>query len=142
MAKDTQLSTEAVNAEADALARLLDNGYMRIYSGTKPATANTALSGNTLLAELRFAATSAPAAAAGVLTFNGLTADSDADATGTASFARCLKSDGTSAVMDVTVGDSADAPVNVQLNSKAIQIHAQVSVSSFTHTVAKATSGS
>jgi hypothetical protein len=142
MAKDTQLSTETVNAEADALARLLDNGYMRIYSGVKPATANTALSGNTLLAELRFAATSAPAPPPGVITFNGLTADSDADATGTASFARCLKADGASAVMDVTSGDAADAPVNVQLNSKAIQQHAQVSVSSFTHTVAKATSGS
>lgn len=142
MAKDTQLSNAAVNAEADALARLLDTGYLRIYNGSKPATADTALGAQTLLAELRFAATSAPAAVAGVLTFSGLTADSDADATGTASWARCLKSDGTSAVMDVTVGDAGDAPVNVQLNSKAIQQHAQVSVSSFTHTVAKATSGS
>jgi len=142
MAKDTQLSNAAVNAEADALSALLNNGYLRIYNGTKPANADTALSGQTLLAELRFANPAAPGAAAGVITFSALTADTDADATGTASWARCLKSDGTSAVMDVTVGEAADAPVNVQLNSKAIQLHAQVSVSSFTHTVAKATSGS
>ena len=66
MSLDTQLADVAVNAEADALARLLDNGYLRLYNGTKPATADTALSGNTLLAELRFNATSAPAASGGI----------------------------------------------------------------------------
>jgi hypothetical protein len=55
MANALRLTNAAVNAEADAFARLLDNGYLRIYSGTQPATADTALSGNTLLAELRFA---------------------------------------------------------------------------------------
>jgi hypothetical protein len=141
MAKDTQLSNAAVNAEADALSALLNNGYLRIYNGSKPAGADVALSGQTLLAELRFANPAAPGAVAGVITYSALTPDSDADATGTASWGRCLKADGTSAVKDVTVGDAGDAPVNVQLNSKAIQQHAQVSVSSFTHTVPKATAG-
>lgn len=141
MAKNTQLTNAVVNAQADALARQLDNGYLRIYSGTQPATADTGLSGNTLLAELRFAATSAPAASAGVLTFNAITADSSADATGTATFFRAYQSNGTSVVMDGTVGATGSTS-NLELNSASIVSGAQVSVTSFTHTVAKATSGS
>lgn len=135
MAKNTQVANVAVNAEADALARLLDGGFLRIYSGTQPATADTALSGNTLLAELGFSATSAPAAVAGVLTFNAITPDASADATGTATFYRCYKADGTTAVMD---GNVLTSTGNLNLNSVAIQAGASVSVSSFTHTVEKA----
>jgi hypothetical protein len=134
MANNPKFANATVNAEADALARLLDNGYFRIYSGTQPATADTALSGNTLLAELRYAATSAPAASAGVLTFNAVTSDTSADATGTASFFRSLKSDGTSVVMDGSVGTSAADAI---INSTAIQAGTQVDVTSHTLTISK-----
>jgi hypothetical protein len=134
MANNPKFANVTVNAEADALARLLDNGYLRIYSGTQPATADTALSGNTLLAELRFAATSAAAASAGVLTFSAITSDTSADATGTAAFYRALKSDGTSVVMDGSVGTSS---ADLVLNSTAIQSGAQVDVTSFSLTVSK-----
>lgn len=119
------------NKKADGMARDLDNGYCRIYSGTEPASANAALAGNTLLAELRFAATSAPAASAGVLTFNPITADSSADASGTASFYRTFKSDGTSVVTQGTCGTSGQ-----QMNLATLTISAgiQVQISSFTHT--------
>ena len=140
MAKDTQLSNAAVNAEADALARLLDNGYRRLYDGTKPATADTALAGNTLLAELRFAATSAPAAVAGVLTWT-ITPDASADATGTATFFRDFKADGTTVVMDGTVG-AVGSTSNLELNNTTIEAGVQVSISSANHTVAKSTAGS
>src|SRR5690349_10691813 len=103
MALNTQMSDLSVNTEADALAPLFNNGYLRIYSGTQPATADTALSGNTLLAELRFNATAFPAASSGILTANAITSDTSADNTGTASFFRALKSDGTSVLMDGTV---------------------------------------
>jgi hypothetical protein len=139
MALNTQMTNVAVNAEADAFARLLDNGYCRIYSGTQPATGDTALSGNTLLAELRFGATSAPAASAGVLTFNAITSDSSADATGTATFFRTLKSDGTTAVHDGTVGTATS---NMIVATTSFVTGAVISISSFTHTIAKATSGS
>jgi hypothetical protein len=134
MANNPKFANVSVNAEADALARLLDNGYLRLYSGTQPATADTALSGNTLLAELRFAATSAAAASAGVLTFSAITSDTSADATGTAAFYRALKSDGTSVVMDGSVGTSS---ADLVLNSTAIQSGAQVDVTSFALTVSK-----
>lgn len=134
MANALRLTNAAVNAEADAFSDLLDNGYLRIYSGTQPATADTALSGNTLLAELRFSATSAPAASAGVLTFSTITSDTTADATGTATFFRTFKSDGTTAVHDGSVGTSS---ADLVLNSVAIQAGAQVDVTSLTHTVPK-----
>ncbi len=137
MAKNTQLSNAAANAEADAIARLLDNGYLRIYDGAQPANADTAVSTQNLLAELRFAATSAPAAADGVLTFSTISAVVAA-LTGTAAWFRALKSDGTSAVFDGTVGTTA---ANMILAALAIQAAAQVSVSNFTYTAQKAATG-
>lgn len=134
MALDTRLSNVAANAGIDAIAALLNNGYIRIYSGTRPATADTALSGNTLLAEPRFGATAFASAVAGVATANAITDDSTADATGTATFARLLKSDGTTAVEDLEVGTSG---ANINLNSTAIQINARVSISSMTLTLPK-----
>ncbi len=70
MANNLRLSNEAVNAEADALSVLLDNGYLRIYDGTQAATADTAIGAQVLLAELRINTDAAPVAVAGVLTFN------------------------------------------------------------------------
>lgn len=137
MAKNTQLSNDAANAEADAIARLLDNGYLRIYDGAQPATANTAVSTQNMLAELRFAATSAPAAAAGVLTFSTIAAVVAA-LTGTAAWFRALKSDGTSAVFDGTIGATS---ANMILAALGIQADAQVSVSNFTYTAQKAATG-
>jgi hypothetical protein len=134
MANSPKFANVTVNAEADALARLLDNGYLRVYSGSQPTNADTALGAQVLLAELRFNATSAPAASAGVLTFNALTSDTSADATGTAAFYRALKSDGSSVVMDGSVGTSS---ADLVLNSTAIQSGAQVDVTSFAVTVSK-----
>lgn len=139
MAKDTQLSNAAVNAEADAFARLLDGGYRRIYSGTKPATANTALSGNTLLAELRFANPCAPPAVNGVVTFT-INPDSAANNDGTGTFYRDFQSDGTTVVVDGTVGvNGSDS--NLELNTTTFVTGQQVAISSATHTVAKSTAG-
>ena len=129
----------AVNTEADALAPLLNTGWIRIYDGAQPATGDTAIAAQVLLAELRFGATAFPAAVAGVLTANAITADSSANATGTAAWFRTFKSDGTTAVLDGTVGTATS---NMILSTVAINIGVTVSCSSWTHTVAKATSGS
>jgi hypothetical protein len=135
MANNLKMSNAAVNAEGDALSDLLDNGYLRIYSGTQPANADTALSGNTLLAELRFANPASGATSAGVITWSAITSDTSADATGTATFYRALKSDGTSVVMDGSVGTTGS---DLNINSTAIQAGAQVDITSFTHTIPKA----
>jgi hypothetical protein len=134
VALNPKYSNTMVNAEANAVGNALDSGYIRIYSGTQPATADTALSGNTLLAELRFGADAFGAASAGVITANAITSDSSADATGTATFARILASDGTTVWFDGSVGTS-DA--NVILNTTSIVAGAVVSCSSLTFTVSK-----
>lgn len=137
MALNTQLSNAAANIEADAFARLLDNGYLRIYDGAQPANADTAVGAQVLLAELRFAAVSAPGAALGVITFDTIAAVT-ALATGAAAWFRALRSDGTSAVFDGSVGISTS---NMVLAAPNIQASSQVSVSNFTHTVHKSASG-
>jgi hypothetical protein len=130
-----KLSNAAANASADATTTLLNNGYCRIYDGSQPATADTAIGAQVLLAELRFNATAFGAAAAGIATANALTADSSANATGTAAWFRALKSDGSSVVFDGSVGTSG---ADLNLNSVAIQSGAAVSVSAFTYTQPKA----
>jgi hypothetical protein len=101
--KNTQISNLAVNAQADALTPLLASGKINLYSGTQPASSDTALAANTLLVAPVFGATAFPAAVAGVLTANAISA-ATAVATGKATFARCMKTDGTTAVMDQSVG--------------------------------------
>ena len=128
------LSNASADAEGDALAPLFNNGYLRIYSGTIPINADTAIGAQTLLAELRFAATGIATSVNGVLTANALTPDSSANATGTAAFYRALQSDGTTCIADGTVGTSGS---DCNMNSVAIQANAAVSVSSFTHTIPK-----
>jgi hypothetical protein len=135
--KNTQLANTTVNAEANALARLLDDGYRRIYSGSQPDTADTAITSQVLLAELRFANPSAPPASDGVLVWD-LIADPSANSDGTMAWFRDFSSDGETAIMDGTVGTS-DA--NLVLSSVAVLAGQQVAISSATHTIPKATAG-
>lgn len=131
MALNPKLTNLAVNTKVDALAALLNNGYLRIYDGTQPANADTAVSTQTLLAELRFNATAFGAGVAGVATANAFTQDASANNTGTATWFRALKSDGTTVVFDGSVGT---ATANLILNSVAIQSGAEVEVTAFTLT--------
>lgn len=111
MAHAPKASIETVNAQADAIAALLDDGYIRVYTGPKPATADDAITSQTLLAELRFASPAAPAAVNGVLTFAAITPEGSAPASGTAAWCRFLKSDGTSPAGDFTVGTTSGSDV-------------------------------
>lgn len=99
------------DAGADAMlagnfATSLNTGYIRIYSGTAPTTANAAVTG-TLLAELRFGATAFGAPSAGTnarqITANAITSDTAADAGGTPTYARLLQSNGTATIAQCTV---------------------------------------
>lgn len=117
------------NARLDAITTFIGaSGKLRIYSGTRPATGGAI---TTLLAELTCNATFAPAASGGVLTLNAITSDSSADATGTATWGRFFKSDGTTIVMDCSVGTSG---TDVILNTAAIVSGAVVACTSATIT--------
>ncbi len=117
------------NAQLDAITTFAaGSGFLRIYSGTRPATGGTA---TTLLAELTLNATFAPGASAGVLTLNAITQDSSANATGTAAWFRIVKSDGTTHVMDGDVGTSGS---DLNLVTTSIVATQPVQVTSFTIT--------
>lgn len=135
MAKNAVLSNAMRTLMATAVDQEFDNGYLRIYTGAQPASPDTALSGQTLLAELRFAVTAVSGESNGVLTFAALTGEDAALATGTAAWARCLKADGTTAILDLTVG-TADA--NVIVPTVNVEQNVAVNVTSMSVTVASA----
>jgi hypothetical protein len=134
MAKNATWSIAARNAAADARAVLLNSGYIRIYDSTgtgQPATPDTAITTQVKLAELRFNATAFPASVNGVATANAIVSDPDAAATGTPTWFRCFKVDGTTAVHDGTIGTSN---ANLILVVASIVQHAVVDCSSMTIT--------
>lgn len=125
-------SDTAANAEANALAPLMNGGTINLYSGTQPVNANTALSGNTLLVSFTFGSPAFGSAVAGVITANAI-ASATAIATGTATFARIQQSNGT-VLMDTTVG-LAGSGSGINLNSTTIVDGSLIPLNSFTHTV-------
>lgn len=131
MASNLQVSTTGQNAEVDAIVALANTGYIRIYDGSQPANANTAVSTQTLLAELRFGSTAFGAAASGTATANAITSDSSANATGTASWFRVLKSDGTTVLWD---GSAGTATADLILNTTSIVSGATVAITAMTYT--------
>lgn len=132
MANNPKIANAGVNAEADNLCALLNAGLLRIYTGSQPATADTAVGAQTLLAEFTLGNPAFGSAVAGVATANAIAAVVAA-ATGTAAWFRALKSDATP-VFDGSVGASG---CDMNLDSTAIQINAHVSITSFTFTASK-----
>lgn len=124
-------TTTARNNQLDEITALIDAGagagLLRIYDGTRPADADTAVGAQTLLAELTLSDPAAPAAAGGDLTFSAITDDASANATGTASWFRVVDSVG-NAVIDGDVGTSGS---DLNLNSTSIVAGGTVEVTSF-----------
>ena len=114
------------NAKQDAITTDAGNGaIIRIYNGARPATGGAA---TTVLAELTCGTPFAAAAASGVLTLGAITQDSSANATGTASWFRIFRSDGTTIVMDGDVGTSGS---DLNLTTTSIVAGQPVSITSF-----------
>lgn len=126
------LTTAVRNARLDAIVTFAGaSPIVRIYDGTPPASANAALSSNNTLATLPCSATLAPAASGGVLTLSAITSDSSADASGTATFYRWLKSDATTVIKQGSVGTSG---ADLNLNTVSVVIGGPVAVTSWTVT--------
>lgn len=98
------------------------NQKIIIYSGTMPANAAAALSGNVAIATISGVTWGAPSA--GVATTTGSTAD-PAAVGGTASFYRRTKSDGTTVIDQGACGTSA---AELVLNNLTIAAGANVSL--------------
>ncbi len=131
----TRTSLNALTASLNAMSTRLQSGVVRIYTGSQPATPQTAASG-TQLAELTL-----NASAGSVATYNtdnarytaaAITADTDADNTGTAGWFRVFRTGGfTSAYVefDGAVGSE------MTLNSNDIVQHGTVSITAMTYTL-------
>ena len=122
--------SQLVAAEGlNAITANLNGGTMGIYSGTQPASPETALSGNTALVTATFSGTAfnTPTYANSKMTSSGaFTSGSYAPAaSGTATFARCFTSGGT-AVADLTVGTTG---TDVIIGNTNIQTGTNVSFS-------------
>ena len=136
MAADPRLTNAAASAAADAVVDRIDAGgagTIKIYTGTIPTDADTAIGAQTLLATLTFSATAFGAASNGVATASAITDDTSADATGTAAWARIASGAGTTQ-MDVTVGTSGE---DINFNTVAFVTAATVSITSLTYTQPK-----
>ena len=127
-------------ASVTAVAVLLNTGYLEIYSGTQPTDANTAIGAQVLLSGgMQFSSTAfATPVASGTApnkvvtaTANSISSDTNAAATGTATWFRAYKSDGVTGVMDGSVGTSG---ADLNLNTTSIVQHATVSCTAFSIT--------
>lgn len=131
----TKLTNAAASQLADQLDAYINSGgaaKIRIYSGTEPATADTALSGNTLLADFALSNPAFGAASNGVITLNGTPLTVAASATGTASFFRILQNNATTVVMQGSVGTSG---AQLNLNTTSITSGVNVTITSGTITM-------
>lgn len=133
MAADPRITNAVASAMADVIGDSLDSGTIKIYTGTIPTDADTALGAQTLLATLTFNAAAFPAASNGVLTAAAITSDSSIDATGTAAWARIATS-GATTVMDVTVGTSGE---DINFNTVSFVSGASCAITSMTITMPK-----
>lgn len=126
-------SSTARNNALHAIRDQIDGGsgagVLRIYDGTRPSFGGSA---TTLLAELTLSDPCAGSASGGVLTFSSITQDSSANASGTATWFRIVQSDGTTVVIDGSVGTSGS---DLNLVTTTITATQPVQISSFTLTL-------
>ncbi len=121
-------STPLRNAKLDAITTFVGSaGFLRIYDGTRPATGGTA---TTKLAEFTLGSPFAPGAASFVLSPT-LPSATTGITNGTATWARVVKADGTTHVMDLSLGTSG---TQVVVNTVTITTGIAVSVTSWTFT--------
>lgn len=105
MASNLKYSNGTRDAQQQGLITYAGSGAkIHIYDGSQPANANTAISTQTLLATLDVSG-SFGTDSNGTITVSSI-GNTTAAATGTASFFRITKSDGTTVVMDGSVGTS------------------------------------
>jgi hypothetical protein len=116
MASNLNYSNGTRNAQQQGLITYAGSGsIIRLYDGTQPANANTAISTQTLLVSLTVAG-SFGTDSNGTITLGAVTSGT-AVASSTATFFRIVKSDGTTVVMDGSVGTSG---ADMNLNSTTI----------------------
>ncbi len=128
MASNLKYSNGTRNAQQQGLITYAGSGALiNIYSGSQPANANTAISGQTLLVTLTVSG-SFGTDSNGTITLSTVT-NGTAVATGTATFFRITQSNGSTVVMD---GSVATSDADLVLNNTSIATGQVVSISAGT----------
>lgn len=129
MANNPEWNDATVEAALNAVAALLNSGYLEIWTGAQPAL-DGSLTG-TKLAKLAFGATAFGSATTtggtATATANSITS-ATASATGTAGYFALLASNDSTVIMTGSVGTSG---ADLNMNSTSITSGASVSCSSF-----------
>ena len=128
MASNLKYSNGTRDAQQTGLITYAGSGsIIRLYDGTQPANANTAISTQTLLVSLTVSG-SFGTDSNGTITLGSVTSGT-AVASSTATFFRIVKSDGTTVVMDGSVGTSG---ADMNLNSTVISSGQTVAITAGT----------
>jgi len=128
MPSNLKYSNGTRDAQQTGLITYAGSGsIIRLYDGTQPTNANTAISTQTLLVSLTVAG-SFGTDSNGTITLGTVTSGT-AVASSTATFFRIVKSDGTTVVMDGSVGTSG---ADMNLNTTTIASGQTVSISAGT----------
>lgn len=121
----------------DAGKAQFNSGVLKVYAGTQPTDANTAITSQTLLGTFTFASTAFGSSSASGTTPSrssvataAAISDVIAAATGTATWFRALKSDGTTVIGDGSCGTSG---ADLNLTDVSITAGETMSVASFTY---------
>lgn len=129
-----RISNAARSGACDSVVDRVDvsgPGKLRVYSGTQPAGPDTAVSGQTLLAEFTLANPAFSAASNGVATLLGTPRTTTGLAAGTATWFRVVDGAGTA----VTDGAVNTASAELVLNTVTISIGVNVEITSGTVTM-------
>jgi hypothetical protein len=124
MAHNVNLSLEYATAQAAAGGALADGGFLRYYDGAQPATADTPVSRQKMLAELRLG-NPAGKALAGDFIFGEIESEKSARAAGEATWYRAFKADGRSPVRDGSIGATGSGS-DIELDDTNITLGAEV----------------
>ena len=112
------IRNDGLNLIRDALDAGIGQGKLKIYTDPRPAT-GAVITTQTLLGTPLFSATSAPNASGGVLTFNSITKESSAVATGIGTWGRGTDSDD-NFVTDLKVGKTFSLTGSITTGSAII----------------------
>ena len=136
MSDTTRLGYLAANAQAEALSKLLDGGFLDVMEGEQPDGPDIVISDDLRLARCRFAGVAFGKPINGVIRANAIE-KAIATKTGVPSWVRCSTSDGIP-VLDGSYGKS-----NANVTSKvAMIVEGQiVSFTEFRHVVNKSADG-
>jgi len=128
MANNFKISLVRRNVNVDAVTAAMNGGFLKWYDGAQPATPDTPITTQVLLATNNLGFPAAGASVGGTATFNAIAAATIA-ASGVVAWFRIFASDGITAIADGTVGTSG---CDINVNSVAFSSGALLSVTSLT----------